>query len=154
MSLKDKFEAIKSAIHNAMNFAEPEEVLRKAEHEFKEGIVAEFEAVHAKLKALEEKVFGTGEAAALPPIMTAAQVASASSPAENAQPAVAENTGSGAAPVDSLGATTDSAAPQLAAAGTASIAMQQAISALENSAFATPPEPKVFDGILPAAPAV
>lgn len=136
MSLKDKFEAIKAAIHNAMNFAEPEEVLKKAEHEFKEGVVAEFEKVHEELAAIKAKLFGEPASA------------------ENAQPAVAENTGSGAAPVDSLGATTDSAAPQLAAAGTASIAMQQAISALENSAFATPPEPKVFDGILPAAPAV
>ncbi|CAJ0778867.1 MULTISPECIES: hypothetical protein [Ralstonia] len=153
MSLKDKFEAIKAAIHNAMNFAEPEEVLKKAEHEFKQGIVDEFEAVHAKIKALEEKLLGT------------------SAPVENAQPAVAENTGSGAAPVDSLGATSDSAGVSIPAAGTApdavavqsgvdvaaidaAIAQQhaQAQATLESAMFATPPEPKVFDGIVPRTP--
>lgn len=55
MSLKDKFEAVKAAIFNAMNFADPEAVLQKAEHEFKEGIVAEFDAIKERLAVLEGK---------------------------------------------------------------------------------------------------
>lgn len=87
MSLKEKFEAVKSAIFNAMNFAHPEAVLQKAEHEFKEGIVAEFEGVRDRLDVLEKHVFGPESqqvpvATAAAPVMTAEQVAAAMPPAD------------------------------------------------------------------------
>lgn len=82
MSLKEKFEAIKSAIHNAMNFAEPAAVLEKAEHEFKEGVIAEFDAIKERLDALEWKPLPVELAPATASVMTPEQVAVALPPAD------------------------------------------------------------------------
>lgn len=55
-TLHERFEAIKAALHNAINLADPEAAVREAEEAFKASIVAEVAALHERLDALTAKL--------------------------------------------------------------------------------------------------
>lgn len=56
MSLKEKFQQIKAAIAQAINFADPAEVLQKAEHEFMEASAEAYHALEDRVVELETQL--------------------------------------------------------------------------------------------------
>jgi len=51
--LKDKFDALKATLEKAIAFADPEKAASEAEAAFKAHLVAEFDKLEVKVKALE-----------------------------------------------------------------------------------------------------
>ncbi|MFM0151434.1 RodZ family helix-turn-helix domain-containing protein [Paraburkholderia sediminicola] len=54
--LKEKFQQIKAAIAQAINFADPAEVLQKAEHAFLEATAEAYHALEDRVGELEQKL--------------------------------------------------------------------------------------------------
>lgn len=133
------FERIKTSVENALSLANPEHALKEAEHAFMEVLAAAHADLKAAHDALVTRVATLESIATRLPVEAAHDVAGEAegvlhkiedfvdhlihpggATPEEAQPAVAQNTGSGAAPVDQSAQTArDSASASVGAAGTA-----------------------------------
>lgn len=132
------FERIKTSVENALSLANPEHALKEAEHAFMEVLATAHADLKAAFDALVTRVSTLESIATRLPVEAAHDVAGeaegvlhkiedfvdhlihpgAATP--DVQPAVTDNTGSGAAPVDQSAQTaSDSASASVDAAGTA-----------------------------------
>lgn len=126
------FERIKTAVESALSLANPEHALKEAEHAFMEVLATAHADLKAAHDALVARVSTLESIATRLPVEATHDVAGEAEGVlhkiedfvghlihPDAQPEVAQNTGSGAAPVDPSTAASDSASTSVDAAGTA-----------------------------------
>ncbi|HBD40050.1 MULTISPECIES: hypothetical protein [unclassified Cupriavidus] len=92
-TLHERFQAIKDALHNAINLADPEAAVREAEEAFKASIVAEVAALHERLDALTAKLEPAAvvaPAAAVEPVAAPTPVVAPAAPVADAAPSSTE----------------------------------------------------------------